>query len=569
MPDFQPSGIIRIGRVPFDNSYRHTMTFGSAAEQTSYFSSVCTQALSDDRYTYVRMNGNIRVGFNAERLYTYNYVMYQNANYGSKWFYAFIVGVEYVNENTTELVLELDVMQTWYFDYTLKECFVEREHVDDDTVGAHINPEPEMPLVTEVQSRWTGEDFNDRYVVVQTNEEPHYSGSTVPDAPQPVVGGMYHHVFSGGKYYGYDANDLDNHDGQLYRFLDGMNRTGAADSITSMFMLPKKFAPQIGPDYGFAENSGAALRDYSVGRPTTQGGGYVPHNNKLFTYPYCFCRMTDNNGSVVELRYELWTEANGYHWLETGCIDPQAMCFVIPKGYNGVQVNWDHALSFPVTATCSWVYSAYETWLAQNQLSNTISLLTNAAMIAIPAARGIGAAAKVLGSSVKAKGGVSAVRNMEGGTSTALLRRESARAGAETATSGWGGLSMGAGALGLANLAGEYSRQSQIPDVQRGQASGNNMASHAAQTYNVDTVVLREEFARIVDGFFDMYGYQVDSVKVPNRTGRPSWNYVKCQNSCHEGNVPADMMAQINAIYDAGITFWHTSDVGNYSRANK
>lgn len=564
MPDFQPEGRIKIGRVPFDNSYRHTMTFGSVAEQTSYFSSVCNASLSGDEYTYVRMNGNIRVSSNAENLYTYNYVMYQNANYSTKWFYAFIVGVEYINNKTTELVLELDVMQTWYFDYTLKECFVEREHVNDDTIGVHINPEPEMPLVTEVQSRWTGEDFDDRYVVVQTNEKPHYSGSTVPDAPQPVVGGKYHQVFSGGKYYGYDANDLSSHDGELYKFLDGMNRAGAADSITSMFMIPKKFAPEIGEDHGFAENSGAVLRDYAVGRPSTQGGGYVPHNNKLFTYPYCFCRMTDNNGGVVELRYELWTDVNGFHWAETASIDPQSMCFVIPKGYNGVDMNYDQALTFPVTATCSWVYSAYETWMAQNQVSNAISFLTNAAMIAIPAARGVGTAAKVLGAGAR--------KGLGWGTSgnTSLqVAGVAAKTGARTAAKGVGGLSMAAGAMGLASLAGEVYRQSSIPDVQRGQASGNNMASHNAQTYNVDTVVLREEFARIVDGFFDMYGYQVDSVKVPNRTGRPNWNYVKCQNSCHTGNVPADMMAQINSIYDAGITFWHTSDVGNYSLNNK
>lgn len=563
MPDFQPAGRIKIGRVPFDNSYRHTMTFGSVAEQTSYFSSVCNASLSGDEYTYVRMNANIRVPSNAENLYTYNYVMYQNANYGTKWFYAFIVGVVFINSKTTELVLELDVMQTWYFDYTLKECFVEREHVNDDTIGAHINPEPEMPLVTEVQSRWTGEDFEDRYVVVQTNAQPHYSGSTVPDGSTSVIGGKYHQVFSGGKYYGFDANDLSSHDSWLFQFLDGMNRAGAADSITSMFMLPKKFAPEIGADHGFAENSGAVLRDYAVGRPSTQGGGYVPHNNKLFTYPYCFCRMTDNNGGVVELRYELWTDVNGFHWAETASIDPQSTCYVIPKGYNGVDMNYDQALVFPVTATCSWVYSAYETWLAQNQMANAISYLSNVAMIAIPAARGIGAAAKVLGIGAR-KGLVAGTSGLTSGQVAGVA----ADAGRAAAT-GIGGLSMGMGAMGLANLVSEYSRQSKIPDVQRGQASGNNMASHNRQTYNVDTVVLREEFARIVDGFFDMYGYQVDSVKVPNRTGRPNWNYVKCQNSCHTGNVPADMMAQINSIYDAGITFWHTSDVGNYSLNNK
>lgn len=65
-----------------------------------------------------------------------------------------------------------------------------------------------------------------------------------------------------------------------------------------------------------------------------------------------------------------------------------------------------------------------------------------------------------------------------------------------------------------------------------------------------------------------MYGYQVDSVKVPNRTGRRNWNYVKMQNSCHRGTVPASDMDKINSIYNAGITFWHTSDVGNYSLDN-
>ena len=35
------------------------------------------------------------------------------------------------------------------------------------------------------------------------------------------------------------------------------------------------------------------------------------------------------------------------------------------------------------------------------------------------------------------------------------------------------------------------------------------------------------------------------------------------------GNVPADDMALINEIYNSGITFWHTSDIGNYSLNNK
>ena len=176
MANFQPSGKILIGRVPFDNSYRHTLTFSSVSEQTTFMMGRMDSSLEKDTYTYVRMNNSIRVMFNAERLYTYDYVMYQNLNYGSKWFYAFIVGVNYVNENCTELVLELDVMQTWYFDYTLKQCFVEREHVANDAIGAHLNPEPEMPFNLVAQNKFSDPDFDDTLAVVQTNSTPHYGG---------------------------------------------------------------------------------------------------------------------------------------------------------------------------------------------------------------------------------------------------------------------------------------------------------------------------------------------------------------------------------------------------------
>ena len=34
------------------------------------------------------------------------------------------------------------------------------------------------------------------------------------------------------------------------------------------------------------------------------------------------------------------------------------------------------------------------------------------------------------------------------------------------------------------------------------------------------------------------------------------------------GSVPSEDMAAINSILDSGITFWHTSAIGNYSASN-
>ena len=60
--------------------------------------------------------------------------MYQNANYGDKWFYAFIVNMKYISDYTTEIEILTDAFQTWQFDIIFKQSFVEREmlNVTDD-----------------------------------------------------------------------------------------------------------------------------------------------------------------------------------------------------------------------------------------------------------------------------------------------------------------------------------------------------------------------------------------------------------------------------------------------------
>ena len=569
MPNFQPSGIIHIGRVPFDNSYKHTVdAFSDRSSQASFFLSLCTQSLSRSDYTYVRMNNSIRVPYNAEELYTYNYVMYQNANYGTKWFYAFITGVNYLNENTTELVLELDVMQTWWFDWTRKECFVEREHVDSDAIGEHTNPEPEMPFNLTSNGRFTDDDFVSRDVIIATNAKPHYSGGTEPDGSDPVTGGWYERVYSGAKYYAYTYEEASGGDDfPLNTLLRDLNKSGAAESVTSLFTYPKAFLPGVGSDHGVQSETAPLSKVHTTAMPSSIDG-YSPRNNKLFTYPYCFARFTDNNGGCVDLKYELWERVQGaYNYSVATAIDPSAKCVVAPMGYGGVKPgsNYEHSLVFPVTAQCSWPYSAYQTWMAQNALGNTINIATNVAMLAIPAVKGLGAAAKAMDVA-----NASAMRAIARGATPASAKNAVSASFAHgfnslgTADK----LAMGAGAWGLANTAAEWSRQSSVPDVAKGQCSSNTTAQLLMQTYNIDQMTVTEEYARIIDGFFDMYGYQVDMVKKPNLAGRANWNYVKCSNSCNEGNVPAQDMAMINSIFDAGITIWHTSDVGNYSLPN-
>lgn len=576
MPNFTPAGIVRIGRVPFDNSYRNTLAFQSLEDQQSYFASVCTKRLEKGTYTYVRMSNSIKVPFNAEGLYTYNYVMYQNSNYGSKWFYAFIVGVNYVNKNTTELVLELDVMQTWFFDYHYNQCFVEREHVSDDGVGVHTNPEPQMAIDHIVKGGGNfNEWFKDYWVVVQTNAWPVYSDDTVPNHTKPVSGGWYHNVFSGGKYYGFEIGD-GSHDTEstdsVWWFLDAMNRAGGAESISAMFMYPKAFAPARGSDKGFEENTEPEVKAGTVYRPESLGGGYVPRNNKLFVYPYTYGRFTDFNGNYHDMRFEYWEKEadGGMRFVATSSLDPSSTFYVTPVRYMGQDLARNESFVFDFNVMCSWVYSAYQNWLAQNRLAIMTSIATSAATLMVPAAKGASAAAAAFEArGLAAAGLVAGAKGKHARTRTAIANYEREMDSIAAAENSSLGLESALGLGGLASTTASIDKMSKVPNKQMGQASGNTKFACGYAGFSFQNIVPRLEYAIIIDKFFDMYGYQVDLVGRPNWNNRRNWNYIKCSGANHSGDVPAEDMALINSIYDQGFTFWHNpSTYGDYTQPN-
>jgi hypothetical protein len=77
------------------------------------------------------------------------------------------------------------------------------------------------------------------------------------------------------------------------------------------------------------------------------------------------------------------------------------------------------------------------------------------------------------------------------------------------------------------------------------------------------------QYAKMIDDYFNMFGYAVKVCKVPNRNARPHWNYVKTVGCTLTGSVPADSMRHLCQIYDHGITFWNNGDeIGQYNLNN-
>ena len=164
-----PNTTVKILRgVPLDPTYEHTIYFAPDATgqsaQEQYFGSLAKYTLTEQTYQRVK-RGWLRVGIVADNLYDCNYLMFQNTNFGSKWFYAFIKTVEYINNSVAEIEFEIDVMQTWNREYALDMCYVEREHsaeYDTDSLYTAENLET-GELVYEEKTRF---DMNSMNVVI-------------------------------------------------------------------------------------------------------------------------------------------------------------------------------------------------------------------------------------------------------------------------------------------------------------------------------------------------------------------------------------------------------------------
>ena len=124
--------------VRFDVTKEHQITFSNIASQKAYFSNLTGAEMS--AVTYQRKDYKIRFNALIDDIINYNYLYYYN-DVNDRIYYCYITDMEYVNDNLTDIVIKTDVFQTYQFDFVYKKCFIEREHVNDDTFGKNVVPE--------------------------------------------------------------------------------------------------------------------------------------------------------------------------------------------------------------------------------------------------------------------------------------------------------------------------------------------------------------------------------------------------------------------------------------------
>ncbi len=514
--------------VRLNSRYAHSIYFADANAQTSYFAGKVVRTFSGN--TYLRKSWSIKVEATMREARSWSYLYFQNG-VGGKICYYFINNLEYKNDTTVELFLELDVLQTYMFDYDLLPSFVERQHVEDDTPGKHTQDEGLDPGEYVVESVDHVIDLNDLCILILTSVIPNgVSKETTVDA----YGYLYDRVFSGLQLYAVNLNQWQRWAAQL----ENLSEWGKIDGIVNMWMYPKKLVQLGGESTWDDDDIAKVVRN--VGNTSLELDpissstldGYEVKNGKMLTYPYTFLYATNNNGASGVYRYERFNGSPSFRVV--GALAPDAGCRMYPLNYNGRDA-YAEGISLGAFPTCAWDADTYKLWLAQNQNQHDLTMATGNLKVAAGVVVAAGAA---LMGSVGA--GV---------------------AGLGVAASGYSD---------VLNLQAMKADKAIEPPQARGTFSANINIANTRHTFSVLKKTVSAEYAKRIDDFFTMYGYRINSVHVPNRCAREAFTYVKTVG-CHiAARLCNEDTVKIESIYDNGITWWRDGDqIGNYSIQNR
>lgn len=515
----EPNSSLRIlSNVRLDNNYDHTIYFNNAATQASYFQGKTVFNL--EKYYYIRSQRAIRVGIECDRLYNCNYLMYQNTAFGNKWFYAFITDVKYINDEMTEVYFEIDDVQTWGISPT--ECkyqtsMIERCHEETDELDGNLVPENldcYQYTTFELDDSTVWKEY-DILVASTVNKD-------FTDATGVAAGGLY----SGAALLVFQTAD------ECNAWLTALAEEGKSSAVINICMIPRGYNITTPP-----------VVSHTYGRYTSDIDGYKPKNKKLFTYPYNYLHVTNNEGQSFDFHWEQFQSNQLATFALYFYCSPTPEAAFVPA-YLGASRKYDYRLSIKNFPQCAYSSDAYANWLARNQTTQNYSLgkevlnmatsiyNIGAGVAAIPATAGAGA----VFSSAQIAGGVKGV--------VSSFEK-------------------------MLNLWQVNHSASIEPPHAAGNATNNLNAAYDFKGFQAFNTYITAENAERIDNFFTMYGYKQLKLMPIKRDARPHWTYIKTVDASIWGNMPAPALQHIREIFNRGITWWKNGDeIGNYSLDN-
>lgn len=539
------SKIILVKNINIDRQYTNVLSY-TEAQMLELCISQGHLVAQAENYSFLRNTGTIMAGFTYAQCLQANYIAFQNPDYSNKWFFAWIDDVIYKGDKNTEITFTVDAWSTWFDKWNKKVCFINRQHVNDDTIGLHTIPENldvgEVIEEQETEDESYGNAFG-YYVGVLSNWEIK-DGSTgeellpINKGTQNAGISVYDNTVFGEQLFIFEIQNLQSFK-NLTLFILRTNVDGHIEDVNNIFILPNLAITPSQLNLHTASVGGQDFNWYTLTYNTlptkfnttinkrTSFSNFSPKNNKCFVYPYNYLFVSNNNGSNNIYKYEDFTTEN--------CVFENQFSIAIggsgrlvPKNYKNMITNDDEALPTGKYPTCAWSSDAFTNWLTQNGVNLVASIALTAGGVATAIATG-GATLPIV-------------------------------AGAITSVAGT-----------VAGTIGQFNQASLAPNIAGGQATGDVIWACNRNKFTFREMRAKTEYLKIIDDYFTRFGYAIKSLELPNITGRRYWNYVEIGSSeeIGYGEVPSKYMDIINNSCRRGVTIWHNHEnVGNYNLNN-
>lgn len=632
---FPDSEIQLYRNVPLNVNYNHTIYFPSRTEQNTYFTSTILPVYTLNPHSYQRVSsGKIRVNLPYKYCCTINYMRFKNSGYylnasssenpyqintqtsAQKWYYAFVLYAEYINDEVTELYYVIDSMQTYFLDVVLLPCFVEREHSATDLIGENLLPEPvntgeytmtevkgsQNPLVEPTPEAGFNAFYGETSIFVLASWDIFNDDSEFPYEP---TGSMINGLYSGLTVY--DCRDgwyppwtptsapgCQNKEDKVNFIIKTLTRRNKENNIVAIYTAPSSFAANRTEAYYTQYIDKDYTWEYRVnGTNATRR----PHNNKLYTAPYTLLHALSPNGDTHDYFYEYFSSQTYCSFRLNGVASGAPEMQFVPLSYKGVAKNLNERMIMGDYPMNSWAIDAYRAWLAQNRGRLAIQAAGDIATL------GFGLGRTMLGAEAVGSDIAGQMMHFAGETAYGYAERTSGgyidrsyhrnrlnpqinmfNKYADMTGSFLDKVDLGSSPADKLNYAAsgvDYALNTASLLNEIAVASTRGANAKGSQNTSIDIALdqkyihlyhtrVNDYYANIIDDYFDRYGYSTKRLKVPNIHVRKYWTYVKtvgCEVDATTDGVPQSERDIIEAIFNKGITFWDATTghtIGNY-----
>lgn len=337
-----PGTIATLANVPWNSDYRDIVYYDNQAELDAYIDGMASANIQITEMSYARPNAPIRLQLPLNVVMRYNYIRVTNpaqpvpGNDTPRTFYYFINEVRHLAPNTTEVYVQLDVVQSFIYDVTFGRSYIEAGHIGIANENAFheygrsyltvpegfdLGAEYEIRKLSRLKVAKAGESALDTGIGVLVASTVSLAGDpgTVDNPQLRAATGSYSQELPNG------AN--------LYYFTSAVNfRTAMQElskypwwtqGIIGVWAFPQRYEVPNSPMTGAVIPGIRTVDSDRAERMLTQQSdlenwrddveNLIRHSRyrnlkKFLTYPYCVIEMTAGTGNPLLLKPESWQD---------------------------------------------------------------------------------------------------------------------------------------------------------------------------------------------------------------------------------------------------------------------